>query len=182
MSSLTLQGLQQKLTEFDIDYSQWNRGEAKSVAHLLKEINTGETQLIDIEGQLVRNITIVLVEVTYQGKILIESKQMFHDGRSRKRGLTQLSEKVALGEDVESASRRAINEELGIKSDVDVRRSSKILDQPEVQVLTSQSFPTLLTRYEKYFYQIELTEDQYNPDGYIEHQDDKDTYFEWQPS
>jgi len=78
-------------------------------------------------------------------------------------------------ESIEDWIKRAMDEELGILLD-----DSQIWKySEEIRESESPSFPQIWSIYTKIITDIELTDDQYNPDGYIEEQTKKNTYFKW---
>lgn len=164
-----------------IPVEEWGKGAAKTVAHLYKEILDKETVLSYIDGKLNRSIEFVSAQIFYDSPSgvlkLIEEKQVFKDGRVRSRHLeSSVSEKMKSGEDPEESVIRGIEEELKIAISRDQLKKSGIIDEVE----ESNSYPGLLTRYNGYKYKIELRTHQYRPEGYIEHQRDKSTYFKWE--
>lgn len=103
---------------------------------------------------------------------LKEDRQVFKDGRERRRELGRaVSEKMK----PRTAMIRGIQEELGI--------SSKIIlidTGTDEQKIASPSYPGLESLYIRHKFRAELTDEQFNPDGYEEEQDDKMTYFIWE--
>ncbi|GMH08823.1 hypothetical protein Nepgr_010663 [Nepenthes gracilis] len=84
----------------------------KNVNNLWLEIAEGETSLVDTSPP-VRNLEVLSIRIIgNNNKILVEWHQELSDGSIRKRG-RPLSEKLKFGEDIESAVKRAITEELG---------------------------------------------------------------------
>lgn len=85
----------------------------KNVHNLWLELADGETSLVDTFPP-VRNLEVVCVRVLGKdgNMVLLESHQELSDGSIRKRD-RPLSEKLKSGEDIESAVKRAIKEELG---------------------------------------------------------------------
>ena len=90
---LATEALQKLLADAGIDTSLWGKGEAKTLAHLQKEIENGETVLVAGEkGELLRKVMFGGADVYYKspdGKKyrLKEEKQGFKDGRERRRDL-----------------------------------------------------------------------------------------------
>jgi hypothetical protein len=170
------------LQESGIDLSLWGKGEAKTLGHLQKEINEGETNLVkDNEGKLLRKVLVGGTDVFYtssEGKKfkLKEEKQVFKDGRERRRDLGQaVLEKIKPDEDPKEAMIRGVKEELGIEGDLEM------LDKgTEEKYVMSPSYPGLQSQYVRFKFEITLDDNQFNPDGYIENQADKSTYFIWE--
>jgi len=44
----------------------------------------------------------------------------------------------------------------------------------------SMSYPNLLSKVSLFGFEVELNESQFDPNGYIEIQEDKKTYFKWE--
>lgn len=183
-----LSELSARLLEAGVDLECWGSGEAKTLGHLLKEIEEGETELINTESGLLRILNVVGINVYYQtGRErywLKEEKQVFSDGRERRRSMDHsVSEKMKSGETSEDAFKRGLLEELsqitkleGSKWVDDVIFSNRI-DAESTRV--SNSYPGLVTKYVKHFADMFLTAKRFLLHGYIEEQDDKKTYFVW---
>jgi len=175
----TEEEFQNYLKNFGIPVEIWGRGDAKAVSHLMREVVDGETVLIPEDRELLRQIRCVAVNVIYRdGKYvykLVEDRQEFSDGRVRKRKTeSSISEKIRPGEKAKKAAERAIREELGITGQVNLsggKESKEIRESP--------SYPGLKTQYLRYNFNVKLNQDQFSPDGYVEKQDDKTTYFVW---
>ena len=176
-----LKSLEEYLLRFGIPLEKWGKGYAKTLSHLLKEIESGECTILEEGGNILREIEFAMCEMFYRdGKNLfklIEQKQVFNDGRTRIRDKeSSVSEKMMIGEDPLESLIRGIEEELGI-----------ILDESQIEEVgdvkkteSSQSFPGLITRYNGHNFTCFLNQDQYSPNGYVEVQKDKSTYFIWE--
>jgi hypothetical protein len=142
---------------------------------------SGETVLTRENGVLLRNVQVAVAHITYQdanGKVyrLKEEKQVFIDGRVRERNLSgSVSEKMKPGEDPRDAIARGIQEELGINTSID---SSNM--RTEITQMFSQSYPNLTTKFTSFTFDVQLTAEQFVPDGYREVQADKTTFFVWE--
>lgn len=181
-------GLQQAelevlLTTYGVDFSSWGTGNAKTLQHLLDEINNGEAEIIDEFGYLIRRIRALDITVTHtnsdgQSLVLLEDRQEFTDGRVRRRDIgAGVKEKLSRNEYADSRSvMRALQEELGIT----LYLPDGLVPRVEVKDREPSSYPGLRGRYMIYFFEIDLPDECYNPDGYVEHQPDKSTYFVWQ--
>jgi len=177
-----IKSLRSQLENAGINISNWGTGKAKTIEHLQKEIEEGETVLTTNEnGELIRNLNVVSSDIYYiskEGKQyrLKEEKQVFQDGRERKRGLEYaISEKIKADEDPEKAIIRGIEEELGIEGDI---KTNKI--EIEINTIESPSYPGLKTEYNIHKFKTILNEKQFNPNGYIERQDGLTTFFVWE--
>ena len=176
-----LLSLQEKLTSAKIDTSTWGKGQAKTLQHLQREIDDGEAIIIKKEnGTLLRQVEGGGSDVYYTSPTgkkykLREDKQVFNDGRERRRHIGQaVSEKMKQSENPIDAMIRGIKEELGIGGEINLTA----LDIVE-ETKDSQSYPGLRSTYIHHKFKTVLTEPQFNPDGYIEEQTDKSTYFVW---
>jgi hypothetical protein len=175
-----LKSLEEYLLRFGIPLEKWGKGYAKTLSHLLKEIESGECTILEEGGNLLREIEFAMCEMFYRdGKNLfklIEKKQVFNDGRTRIRDKeSSVSEKIMIGEDPLESLIRGVKEELGI-----ILGESQIEEVGDVKKTeSSQSFPGLITKYSGHNFTCFLNQDQYNPNGYVEVQKDKSTYFIW---
>jgi hypothetical protein len=178
----TSEELISKLAEYKIPYESWGKGYAKTVDHLLDELKNDECAIIDEQGYLVRYIEFVGIKVFYKTEdgakyYLKEDRQVFRDGRTRRRTMqASVSEKMKFGEDPELSAIRGIAEELEINVDSDqlVKRRDLHYDGG------SQSYPGLKSKYKGHVFNCNIRKDQYNPEGYVERQKDKSTYFVWE--
>ena len=169
------------LTENGIDAELYGTGVAKTIDHLLREINCGETTLDVANSKLVRRVRVMQIEVyseTDDGHSiriwkLRETKQVFKDGRVRVRKLGfSVAEKMLPNEEPKDAVLRALKEELGVTEIISLRPITTEI--PEVK--ESSSYPGLYTHFERYNTSVLI---KHNNDGFIEEQPDKTTYFEW---
>jgi len=143
----------------------------KSIEDLLKEIENGETVLIEntIEGDggtaklsCVRRVSVVVVEITSKAKPnkkLIEYEQTLPSGATRRRERF-LSEKImsGKGETPLEAAKRGIREELGNALDANavVSIDETSLRSKEEDWSSSQSYRDLPTRYRFYEVKAEI--------------------------
>ncbi len=158
----------------------WGKGGAKTLGHFQKELESGESVLTESEGKLIRNIQTVAINIYYRDPVgtllLVERKQVFVDGRIRRRNLsTSLGEKIKVGEKPSEAVIRAIAEELGIKEEIQLNKKGFEIKQPE----ESRSLPGLMTINTLHYFDVFIQKESYKTEGYIEKQKDKTTYFIW---
>lgn len=167
-----------------VSTEEWGKCQAKTLQHLFKEIEAGETVLdVKTDGQLLRHTAFLAIEVLYRDKTeckrykLIEERQVFTDGRERRReNWWSVAEKLKAGEvDILEATRRALKEELGV--DGEFRSWSQI--ETRVEKTDSPSYPGLKAQFTTFHLIISLNDCQFKPEGYIEVQKDKTTYFTW---
>lgn len=169
------------LARFGVDTSTWGTGEAKTVDHLLEEIRSGDSELVvEAAGiaRRVRNVWIDVFATTDSGRLhLVERRQVFGDGRQRMRRLpASLGEKCRVGEEPLVAARRGFAEELGIGPPAVLAPTA-----PGLNPTGRTSYPTLATSFESHWFRAEIDPADYRPDGYVEVQPDKQTFFEWEP-
>ena len=174
--------LRKKLEQAGVDFSKWGVGETKTLKHLQCEIDKKESTLVeDKRGNLLRKVMIVdaaIYHIKDNGRkyYLIEKKQVFADGRERQRDHGySVAEKAFVGEDPLVAIIRGIREELSICGPINPVKIWEV-----ERKLFPKSYPGLLTHYVGYGFEVFLNEKQFNPNGYIEGQEDKKTYFVWE--
>jgi hypothetical protein len=179
---ISLDELKNILKRGGIDFSQWGKGGTKTLNHLQKEIENEECALIiGKQGEVLREVVIARANIFYiskEGKKyrLKEEKQVFKDGRERRRNLKySLNEKVKFGENIKEAMIRGIKEELGIEGDLSLKETGI-----EEETEDSPSYPGLKSHYIYHNFEVSLNDQQFNPNGYIEDQEDKTTYFIWE--
>ena len=181
-NELALNTLKQQLEGAGIDTFLYGTGQAKTLAHFQKEIESGETVLIiGKEGELLRKVVVGVADVFYvspEGKKyrLKEDRQVFKDGRERRRDSGQaVSEKMKPDENPNDAMIRGIREELGIEGEIILAETGA-----DEQLLTSPSYPGLQSQYIRHKFEAVLNQEQFREDGYVEKQPDKSTYFVWE--
>ena len=171
------------LLDHGIPFENWGKGSAKTLEHLVREVLAGETTLEEgPAGELVRQVAVACVDVYYHDPSggswkLREEKQVFKDGRVRRRALAEsIAEKLKAGEiPNQDLVTRALEEELGIEGEVpSVAKGAREVTQD------SPSYPGLKMKLVQHRFETELSEPQYRPEGYVEHQADKDNYFVWE--
>lgn len=184
---ISVEDLEECLRAHDIDLSKWGVDGAKTVRHLLKEIQAGETHFRKGARGLVRQImpsgTRVYHVPAYEtGLYLKESHQISRkDGkRTERKRPYSVGEKAKPGETLRESAIRGIREELKIIGDFTILDREKSIREED-----SPSFPGLLTRYIDQRFDAILNAEQYKPDGYVElgeGEGDKDTHFVWVPA
>lgn len=178
----SVEELASKLSEYKIPYENWGTGYAKSLEHLFDEIKGNECSIVDVQGYLVRHIEFVGVRIFYTDEsgnkyYLKEDRQVFKDGRVRRRTMqSSVSEKMKFGEDPELSALRGVEEELGIKLKKEQLMKHRDLDYDG----GSQSYPGLKSKYKGHVFNCNLKREQFRPNGYVEVQKDKSTYFVWE--
>lgn len=176
----TVEKLANLLKEGGIDTSAWGTGSAKTIAHLLKEVREGESQMTFSPEGITRAVRVAWVDVLYrdeQGDIylLVEDRQEYNDGRIRRRQLgTSLGEKLKPGEEPGEGAIRALDEELGVHSYQSLHTVGH-----EHTTHATDSYPGLESSYDTYSFVAILDNTSYTPEGYIETQADKTNYYIW---
>lgn len=175
--------LKELLLRYSVDFSDWGRGPTKPLDSLLAEIRLGESRLqVDASGALWRAVTVVGVDVFFvdprEGMLrLVEDRQEFSSGASRRRSLhTSLAEKQLPRETPDAAARRAIEEELGLPT-------RGLCIRPKGTGTTegmSSTYPGLRSRRILTYFECVLPPSLFESDGYVERQEDKVTSFAWQ--
>ena len=101
---------------------------------------------------------------------------IFNDGRARKRNLGRaVSEKIKLAEIPAEAMVRGIQEELGIAGAINL-----VEEGTTEETIDSPSYPGLISRYVSHKFRVQLNDEQFQPEGYVESQPNMTTYFLWE--
>ena len=172
----------QMLKDHDINTELYGTGTFKTIGHLYHEIEEGETELTDEGGQLVRKVQFVGARILHKkdGKWwrLYEEKQIFKDGRERRRANMPYSaaEKFKSGEDPKEVIVRGMKEELNL----DITKDQfAFYNKKEIE--NNDDYPGIKSFHIGYEFLVVLNDDQFLERGYIERQADKDVYFTWRP-
>lgn len=175
----SLKNLERLLTSNGVDISTWGKGSAKTLSHLLQELIKKECTIYVREGRVVRGVHALSINVIFKDEILKEEYQKFKDGRIRRRKMDcSVAEKLNSDEinDADNSVSRAMAEELQI---YDIKNNQIKGGEKASRSRESDSYPGTLMDITLYRYDVTLQEHQYNPYGYVEHQEDKDTFFVW---
>ncbi len=169
------------LKNFGVDISLWGKESGnKTIIDLQKEIDQGESVLIEEQGRLIRKVAGIQADVYYEEfpkkKLrLIEEKQVFLNGEERKRSFVRsIGEKMKTKEQPHEALIRGLQEELGVMGAINYVQKDLL-----VETKYSQSYVGLLSEFTTYIFSVFLTKDQFKQDGYIEIGDNCTTYFVW---
>lgn len=168
------------LEHYAIDTSAWHGGSIKTVNDLIEEVRLGESSLIENNNELLRLVRVVCptiyARIDDRIYVLIENRQEFINGNVRHRNLgSSLGEKIINNESPLDALLRGLREELQIERFDEILYSGESVDRGD-----SQSYPGLLSEYRKYNYAVVLSPDDFCPEGYMEVQARKTTYFTWE--
>ena len=136
--------LAELLSNHDIDPSGFGKGKAKTLGHLLKELEKGESRLQSIDSKLSRQTSVVSIRLNILGHVLVQTSQELEDGRTRSRGKL-VAKKMAPNETQEATVRRALSAELGLEEanysiEIDTWLTSDELEE-------SPSYPGLASEY-----------------------------------
>lgn len=178
---MTRDELESFLRERGVPIDTWGHGTAKTIDHLLRELNAGESTLTEAGGVLTRSAAGCLVNVYYfdgiKAWLLREDRQVFTDGREKTRAdlAGSVGEKLKPGEDPHRGVERALYEELGILDALPLIERPGSTKGPKPSV----SFPGLMVVYTNHCFDVVLPTRHFRPEGYVEQQDDKTTYFVW---
>lgn len=170
----------QMLKDHGIDTELYGTGTFKTIGHLYQEIHEGETELTEEGGQLIRKVQFVGARILYKKDgewiRLYEEKQVFKDGRERRRTNMPYSaaEKFKAGEDPKEVIVRGMKEELDLNIS-----ESQFTFYNKKEFGEDGDYPGIKSFHIGYEFLVILTDEQYNPEGYIERQKDKDVYFTW---
>lgn len=174
------------LSQLGISTDNWTgKKGTKTVEELFAEIETGETELmIDEEGELLRLVHVVNVDITYfdsQTKKLYrlrEDRQVSKtDGNVKRRVGIQgsVAEKMKIGENPRDTALRGMKEELGLIYEFDMG-AEKVIEETH----SSKTYPGLNSKYKIHIFPVQIDERNYKPEGYIEEQPNKTSYFVWE--
>lgn len=179
--TISVECLEKNMLECGIDLSAYGTKAAKTIDHLKKEIEQGESIVFRIGNEIVRKTTVGTANIFYTDEqtgeryVLVETKQVFTDGRTKERALKQtLSEKMKPDENPEDVVVRGIEEELGITDikSIESRGSAE-------ETADTGTYPGVKSVYKVHAFEVHLDQAGFSPQGYQEVQNDKTTYFEW---
>lgn len=170
--NFTEETLKEYLLLSGVPVELWGKDGAKTISHLVEELRVGECNL----NGPVRTVQSVAVDVLCNGMRLREREQIFKDGRVRQRTLPwgSVGEKLRPGETPNAGLWRALCEEL------DIHDLSPYRYKGEAHLVSiSSSYPGLLSKNTQTRYVLYLRKPYFKPEGYVERQRDKTTYFDW---
>lgn len=176
---MDVNALAKELCEYGVPLEQWGKGGAKTLDDLAIEILTGKSELVKNGAGLLRLVRTVTITIRFiDGKRVLqlkEDRQVFKGGKEVRRELqVSIVEKLKPGEDPVIAAERALYN-FGIKEKIPL-----IVERKKVQGPTpSQLYPGIKTRSETHPFEVYLSRPLFNPDGYVEKQDDCTVYFVW---
>lgn len=173
---MNLSQAQLNLLRFSLPLGLYGKGKAKEFDDLLKEIESGDCQILWEENKPIRVVEVISIEVfSHCGQELVEDRQQFKDGRIRRREMKGISEKKLLDESPIEGAYRAMLEELNLKSrDFVLSFAGEAEEKVE-----SPSYPGLFSYYKIFRFRADISQSAYCPTGYQEAGDKKTTYFIW---
>lgn len=181
---IDLEELLAYMVDADLPLELYGHDGAKTAGHLLTELQEGEAVLsVGTDGKLYREVSVLWLDVLCKmsnGAVyaLREDRQVFSNGTVKRRQLSSsLGEKLKAKEDSQSAVARALAEELGIG---DEHITELYFQGEEFDSLIPDTYPGLETQYQFFKYATVISEQAFNPDGYIEYQADKTNYYLWE--
>jgi len=167
------------LKEYNIPLEKWGTGKYKTTQHLWNELVEEECVLTFNDGKIYREVEFVGAKILYKynGKNyrLWEDRAIFKDGRTRIRPINfSMAEKFHNGEKPEQALIRGMKEELGIKLN-----KNQFTFYNKNRFEENSDYPGIISHHTGYEYLIKLTDEQFNRNGYVEKQKDKEIHFVW---
>jgi len=127
-----------------IDISKWGKNGYKSIENLWEEIKNKDCV---ISENVIRQISIAVINIEKDKHVLIESSQKLKDGFVRNRNKLP-REKIKEGETILNASIRCLKEELNLE---EIRfEITNIVNNPKIYTKESASYPGLKTEYIQY--------------------------------
>lgn len=175
---ISAENVQNMLRKHKVPFNRWGKGPTKTFEHLMRELELGESTLIETQGgKLLRLVGVVRVTVEHKRGslmyLLVETEQRFANGSTRQRGLRFVGGKISAGESPQIAAVRELKEEIGLEgADVEVLRKFQVSDH-------SPSFPGLRVLYVCFDCHCLMLPQFYRPEGYSSVQDGITTVFEW---
>lgn len=172
----TLEDLRLYFKPLGLSMKGWGKGSAKTLEHLAEEVLKGECRI----NGVFRETQTIALDVFHGKERLRELRQEFRDGRVRVRSLPfgSVGEKLKPKEFPIVGLWRALPEELHMEYDYKIRLKYRAT----VPMLKySSSYPGLISKNLQTRFTVKLPPHLYKPEGYIEEQDDKITYFDWVP-
>ena len=174
--------LVEKLAGAHVPIEKYGQGAAKTIGHLLLEVNEGESVLtLDEKGKIYREVNVLWVDVVCSlanGDVYLlkEDRQEFKDGRVKVRNIdSSIGEKLKPSEDAGEGVVRALQEEL------DVSEVSGLYEVGyQERTFIPDTFPGIESTYKMHKFVSIIPEAAFVPEGYIETQSDKTNYYTWE--
>lgn len=151
------------LESHGINVSAFGKGNAKTLATLLKEVEEGESSLQVENGKVVRSVQPIFIHLRHGSKLLVLKSQVFEDGRKRTSLQRVIAEKKGPGDGgTYDAAIRGMENALSIPADrlqeEGALQYREDLYGFELENFESPSFPGLQTQYETHYVQFNILE------------------------
>jgi len=176
-TSGTIIELQVLLRRHGFDPDKYGVGKAKTLEHLFREVQSGECSLFAEGCALVRDVQLVGLNITREGRVLEEQFQEFYEGNRRRTRKLDASagEKMKPEETPNDTVRRLIKEEFPILlGNLETLIRGDDLSRRE----ESFSYPGLITQYTIHLFSIELT---IELPSFVVMEPDKWVGYDWTP-
>lgn len=154
----------------------YGKGASKSVDSLVREIESGECQLVWENGTPIRVLRVALITVRSPLGSLWEERQQFHNGQVRFRNIEGVAEKSRPQESFQETAFRGLKEELGLDRDLVAPTLKELCCETECSSRVSMSYPGLKSHYTRGLFTLWLNDPE---PGYVEWGTEKNTYFMW---
>lgn len=172
--------LKELLDQHGIDYNKWSEiQEAKTIEDLQTERDKQECILTVDESGLIRKTEAIKIKIEYSdesGQLLrlVEDRQEFNNGKFRRRPTSSaVWEKIKPGEDPREEALRGLREELNIDAiNIEHIGESANAEPP-------QDYPGIPTLIEATEFKLQMNNELFLPNGYVENQETKKTFFAW---
>jgi len=167
--------LQDFLESCSVKTSRFGQGNAKPLSWLYQELQEGTCYLENSEetapaspgtsrrSRLLRVVEPIFIRLRFRGKVLVQEKQKFPDGRVRMRNMLLAEKKEPRDSGgIVSTVHRAIHEELGVSME-DLRRDDVMKYRTdtyhfEIEHIDSPSYPGLASAYRTHHVQVDILE------------------------
>lgn len=153
------QALADLLEHHEVDTSSWGDGKAKPVASLLRELKEGSCSLrIDQAKKLLRWVEPVFVQITYNGKVLVERMKVFPNGSQRVHATVLAEKKWRDDATTVDAAIRGMREELSVEIS---KETEGLVHSPLenicfVESMDSASYPGVAAIYDTTFMRFNI--------------------------
>ncbi len=180
----SVEELRTLLEQYGVDLGKWDAFSVELDKNLYNMLVSKEAGLIDLGGKLFLTMRVACVNVWYESEgskfVLYEEKIVMQGEGGGKRVLDRkkgwgITEKVKFGEDPVEAAVRGVGEEIGVK----VLPKQLTNYRCEEKELETRAFPTLYASYKFHIYDLVLSGKEVHPNGYIEVDGNKTSYFKW---
>lgn len=174
---MNIEDLKMMLGIHAVDYSKWGiEGCSEPLEALLAELERKETTLMFQDKQIIREVLVVYVTITYGGLLLVEDRTEWKDGRPHCRPvLGSVAEIRRREENAWLTAKRGIQGGLGLT----ISPSRFTLAYGGKRSTPSISFPGLMDHFAEIHFSLTLREGEFKPKGYKAEGEEKTSYFVW---